>query len=385
MDERTQHVNDSHTSNLATDDFRLETLDFLEPQEKLDPRKIAIPSELPPMAGRGQIPPELQRSAAIEALIAQNEDLMARLKVNLRRLTQHENEIDELRRENRKLSDINDAMKDQTAVFSEKEMAWSDKLKSFEKQIEILQEKAQSSFALAEKVERYKKYQERIKTQVKPFVQQLKGYADNLNAEVQKLYAEVGEKDHEIDQLRAQKARLDGQLQETLHRHEQHQTAIIDQFEKEREQLAAQLMDVRAKCNHLESEAKIMDQMRTREDELENLVVALKRDKELQYKQHQDLEQNLKAEVGQLRSHTKFQEAKIEELVKKIQAHDQEKERLAHQNNQLQEQIGSLRFMWSSQSQDLEKTKAALAALEKLNVELSRKLNSSRTTSQASV
>ncbi len=383
MDELKEHEAADDFSNKPPANWNLETFDFIENAEK-DPRKIAIPSEIPKITGRGQIPLELQRSAAIESLLAQNEDLMARLKVNLRRLTQSENEMDELRKENRRLTDKTAAMSDQTSVFSEKEAHWAAKMKSYESQIGILQGKAALVITLQEKVDRYKKYQERIKTQVKPFVQQLKGYADNLNSEVQKLYGEAGEREHEIEQLKAAKARLQDQLQETLHRNENHQTNIIEQFEKERESLAAQLVETRARCHQLELDSRKIDIMRSREDELENLVVALKRDKEFQFKQQQEIEQDLKAQLGQIRSHSKFQEAKLEDLEKQNKAHQEEKARLSHQQTQLQEQIGSLRFMWSGQSQELEKTKAALAALEKLNLELSRKLNSTRMTSHPS-
>lgn len=363
------------TEHLPNKNFHLDELEFVEGQEA---NAVPTPDSIPSGIQRGKIPLELQRSATVEALIAQNEDLMARLKVNLRRLTQSENEIDDLRIENRRLTDTAQALSLESQVFSEKELAWTAQTRRLEEQLSQAQSKIVHIQPLQEKVERYRKYHERIKTQVKPFIQQLKGYAESLTQEIQKLYAELAERDHELDQSRKAKARLEEQMQELLRRKEDQQALVVEQFERERELLLQEAKTLRARNAELELLTQHVDRMRVREDELENVIVSLKRDKELQFKLQQEKEQSLLGEVGQLRGQTRSQQHQIEELQKKNEGFDQERTRLQHQNVQLQEQIASLRYMWTQQSGEMEKQQAALASLEKLNAELSRQLNAFR-------
>ncbi|HRK02827.1 MAG TPA: hypothetical protein PLH57_09190, partial [Oligoflexia bacterium] len=69
------------------------------------------------------------------------------------------------------------------------------------------------------------------------------------------------------------------------------------------------------------------------------------------------------------------------------QARDQEvlageRNRLSALNQQLEEQLGSLRYLWNSKSDELEKTRASLTAMERLNADLSRQLTDLRRASE---
>jgi predicted RNase H-like nuclease (RuvC/YqgF family) len=53
-------------------------------------------------------------------------------------------------------------------------------------------------------------------------------------------------------------------------------------------------------------------------------------------------------------------------------------QKLEKENRQYFEQLESLRFMWNAKNEENEKLKAAASALERLNLELSQKLNEIR-------
>ena len=58
-----------------------------------DVNRIPIPSEIPMAIDTSLIPKEVLRTGAVESLISQNEDLMARIKVLIRRQSSLENQL----------------------------------------------------------------------------------------------------------------------------------------------------------------------------------------------------------------------------------------------------------------------------------------------------
>lgn len=51
---------------------------------------------------------------------------------------------------------------------------------------------------------------------------------------------------------------------------------------------------------------------------------------------------------------------------------------LQKENRQFQDQLESLRYMWMAKNEENEKLKVALQSLERLNLELSQKINEMR-------
>lgn len=371
-------MDDSHAQaeRVPETAFRLEDLEFIDPVD--DPRRIPTPDQLPAAVNRRHIPVELQRSATVEALLAQNEDLMARLAVNLRRLTHLESENEHLKSENINLVEINRALATQSNVWIEKETQWRREIQERENQLRELEGKAAQLPPLQDRLERYRKYQERIKSQVKPFVQQLKGYAESLAAEVQSLYAELAQRDQEITGLKVARSRQDEEIQEQAHRSADQQARLLAEFEKEKDLLLARIKPLEIRCAQLEQIQVDYDKMRVREAELENVVISLQRDLEEKGKKAASKERTLQEEIGRVRGQVGFLEAQVQDLTERLKGAETEKDRLYHQSHQLEEQLTGLRFIWSQQNEELEKLSAKLWALERLNAELSRKLNQAR-------
>src|SRR4051812_42622505 len=63
-------------------------------------KKIALPNQLPKGVDFCEIPASAMKSSTLESLISQNEDLMARLSVSLRKSNQFEEKAAVLAREN---------------------------------------------------------------------------------------------------------------------------------------------------------------------------------------------------------------------------------------------------------------------------------------------
>lgn len=360
---------------LAKTEFQLQELDFRE--DEVD--RVPTPDEIPDHSEtHREIPLEIKRSATVEALIGQNDDLVARLKVNLRRLTLLENENDRLRQIHRALEAKNNALTDEKRIFAEKENLWRAKEQKLESVVHDFRTRLPEYEQLAEKLDRYKKYHERIKTQVKPFIQQLKAFADSLTVEIQKLNAELADRELTVDQLRQDKAALLGELEKQRHQAESRQELLVAHFERLQQESATHIRELQTQIGRLEERAQSFDEMRAREDELSNLVVALRRQKMDLERETTEKHQDLQSDLGQARGELAAALERIGDLERKAELAGGEKARVESHNQQLEEQLGSLRYLWSAKSDELEKTRASLAAMEKLNAELSRQLTALR-------
>ena len=152
---------------------------------------IPLPDEMPSTFNYAHLPKEVLKSSSVESLISQNEDLATRLKVALRRLALLENENQKLGEEAQRARLSQTAVADQVLIFKEKDNLWKQKLQQAEKQKEIQTEKVLALQTKVEKLsaecDRYHKYHDRIKTQVKPYIHQLKEYSRSLEEKNQQL------------------------------------------------------------------------------------------------------------------------------------------------------------------------------------------------------
>lgn len=336
---------------------------------------IPTPDQMPETNLRAMIPEEHTLHGSVETALAQNEDLMARLKVTLRRLTNTENENIELKKSLNTLNRRINSVDDDKAIWKERENTFLEQIKSFEIRVIAQRNLGKENLSLKEKVHRFKKYQEKIRTQVKPFVQNLKNYADSLVREVQELHAELFRSEAKVSELEEKNLHLKSRLEELSEQHLFQLQNLTEQSEKARQQTLVELETAKTEIARLNSKASKYDEMRLKEDELENSLVSLRRDREESLKSLREREQDLLKELG----HSKMkiidlQTAKAS-LTEKNEALAQERLRLESQISSLQEQMASLRFMWGSQDEEIQKLRASCVSLEKLNSELSRQLN----------
>lgn len=97
-----------------------------------DVSRIPVPSEIPTAIDTSDIPKELLRTGAVESLISQNEDLMARIKVLIRRQSNLENQLAESEKTRLAATHRFEIINDQLAVYKEKDLNGSEKLKTLQ-------------------------------------------------------------------------------------------------------------------------------------------------------------------------------------------------------------------------------------------------------------
>lgn len=325
-----------------------------------------------------EVPQDLRKSSTVETLISQNEDMMARLKVTLRRMTQLEDQNKAFSTELESVKQSYSTVSDQMLIWKEKERLWKDRNEKLETEIQGFKNRFPDYLRMETQIDRLQRYQEKVKSTIKPYVQQLKDYAQALHSQIQGLNREIEIKDSQLLEGEQKIALMKEQMNEQVRFYEINQNDLIAQFEKSKDGMLSDIRSLNESNVALEQKAQHLDRALERQDELENLVIALRRNKE-------DFQAEIQTELQHLREQNReFKQTLVEkdmtnqDLNKERESLRAELKMMNSRRDELEEQLTSLRYMWTSKCEENEKLKISQASLEKLNLELSTKLNELR-------
>lgn len=374
---------------METGVFDRSPINSLEFETDAGVRAVPLPDQLPPPPNLSHLSKDILKSAAVENLLAQNEELMARLKVALRRLSTLENENQKIDRAAQEMRQRLTIAEDRTLVLREKDQVWKERAEDIARKAEVLQEKIRileekQQDAEAE-ITRHRKYHDRIKTQVKPHLMQLKEYARGLESRIQDLEGEIGRRESQVRELRGQIVEVVKNSRIQVESTEVRLHEAVESYEKTTSAQREELEIARANIADLEAKALRMRRAEQRCDELENEAVELRRTKD-------ELSNRFETECRRLmeRSEELSREGvrlKIENedlRVKALSDYDRLRE-LEKQNLDQQSQLESLRYLYNQRSEENDRLKLALGSLEKLNVDLSARIQELRTSSSVPV
>jgi chromosome segregation ATPase len=351
-------------------------------QNAMNVFELALPDELPQRTNLSHLPKEILKSSSMENLISQNEDLMARLKVALRRLSLLENENQKISEESNKTRIAQSSYSDQILIWKEKDARWKQKVDELDREKSILSEKISAMHAKMQLMNtdlvRHEKYHEKIKNQIKPYIAQLKDYSQSQNLKIKELEDISAHKEGLIRDIRHQLIEVTKNTRTQLEASEKKSQEIVDHYEEQIEKMSAELKTLKTQHEDLEIKALKLNSALERQDALENEVVTLKRSKiDLKERFEEELKKIQERQSELTRQNQKLGVEHADLQIRVIE--DQEKiQRLELENRQQLEQLESLRFMWSSKNEETERLKMAAGALERLNIELSQKLNELR-------
>ncbi|MBX2986549.1 MAG: hypothetical protein KF802_01510 [Bdellovibrionaceae bacterium] len=349
---------------------------------ELSLRSIPLPDELPAPASRRDLPKDILKSSTVENLISQNEDLMARLKVALRRLSVLEDENHRVLRESENLRHQASVAEDQRLVLKEKDRAWKGKTDELQQQKDLLAEKNRALEsrlnAQEAELERLRRFQDKVEGRIKPHLVQLKEYAKDLEGRLARQENEVARRDASIQDLRHQIIEVTKNSRQQVEIAESRTHELIESYEKSIEDLREQLSVSQSVRQDLELRSARLRRTEQRCDELENECIELRRSKE-------ELSQRFGSECQRLMDQgeeSSRESAKLkienEDLRAKVLDDHGRIQHLEKQSLDLQAQLESLRYLWTSRNDENERLKLSLSALEKINLDLSSKLQELR-------
>ncbi len=328
------------------------------------------------------IPQEILKSNTVENLISQNDDLMARLKVTLRRLSTIEIENQKLKDDLQRALLSQSAVSDQMLVYKEKDRILRNKIDHLERDKERLSVLSLSLEKTAQRlqndIERHQRYHEKIKTQVKPYLKELKEYSTHLEQQIKIFQSDSNSKETLIKELREQMGEVAKNARYQVELQQKQLADSVLNYESEIQTLQEKIRFFQSLEEELTHTKKSLEFALERKDLLENELVQTQRQKEEQNQSAQQERESLQTRLFELSKQN--QKLGIEHADLQIRViEDQEKiKNLKEENANIKEQLESLRILWNSKNEEAEKIKTASLALERLNVELSKEVNSLR-------
>lgn len=325
---------------------------------------------------------EFLRSATIENLISQNDDLMARLKVTLRHLSQLELENKRLIEEAQSFHSLSSTYNDQILVLKEKDGFWKQRLENYEKENKVYKEKfeaVKNAYGEAHRLNsRYKKYHDKIRTQIKPYLENLKQYAKDLEVKLSDFQLELSKKEAEMQDLRFQIIELSKNYKYQSELQQKNYEETINSYELSMTDLKRRCDFLQPLADELEMKNKKLHFYQEQAVGLENELIEYRRLKE-QTIENLELELKKKSDkVEMLIGENKKLEMEAVDMKSKIMDDYQKVQTLEKEHFDLKHQMESLRYMWTKKNEENEKLKESLSSLEKLNIDLSNKISELR-------
>ena len=372
--------------------------------EEEDVSRVALPTQLPALLDLSPLPEKVQRSGAIEALIQQNEDLMARLSVAIRRSALVEDKIGKYESTIQQLKDRNEVLADQLLVYREKDRLQENSHKKYEKKIHqykenlsLLEVQYAEYFAtskerqrsltasvdqLSRRLGRHLRYRAQIQRTSRQMRKRLKAQIAHLNCENKRLEEKLQQEDIHLQELRGKLSKTVDHIQRQAQEAEANQRQLVEDYEKQFTKLKLDLKEKQALVEELEGKVEDFEKLHGEKVFLQNQLVALQRlTKEKEEKFNQETHR-LQVDLVNFRREAKEKTLEVDRLTQAKASETSELEALRQAKARLEDQVESLQCLWRDTNNQLEVQSKKNKALQKLNQQLSTSLNERRKEAQ---
>lgn len=319
-------------------------------------------------------------SMSLETLLSIQDQNNEKLKATLRRLSIYENEIHDLKKKIEEYSHEKSVLGDQIFVLREKDKASKATIQELTEINEVLDvkngmltEKNQAQFI---EISRLQSYQEKIKTQVKPYFAQLKDYSKSLEIQHKRVVEQLAQKELALRELKTQMNELIKNYQTQIDSDNLKISKVTESFENEVQQLKIEIKEIQSE---LELQTKIADENKdyyNRFLDSENQKIELERLVGNKQTEIANMLESFKANEVELKKASYKHEAENKDLKITLNMLNKENQDLAQKNLDLEQQLESMKFLWNQKNKETDKLKSALESLENINLELSKQLNS---------
>lgn len=323
-------------------------------------KHIPLPNQLPKGLDFSEIAPNAIKSSTIETLINQNEDLMARLTVILRKNNELEDKVGELETENKAIRARFETIKDQFMVLQEKDrmsvgraLQLTDENKTLKTQVEKLERLYADVFIQAQTFQRRLTLLERHRARARQAAKGLQKKAKHLVRAEQ----ELSSTRDELQTLR--------QVWQAQH------MQVINNYE-------AKLADVKSEIDTLRGRASDRDTLLEEKLKLENTLVFTQRQNATRMQEYQETIDSLQSEGSSVRQELKKLIVEHESQSQEVTKLRSENQIVRREQDSLVEQVESLQALWNHKQKEFEQAEEKNRSLQKLNQNISITLNQQR-------
>ncbi|MES2856462.1 MAG: hypothetical protein V4692_11395 [Bdellovibrionota bacterium] len=346
---------------------------------------VPLPTEIPQPPNLSSLPARILHSGTVETLIGQNEDLMARLKVNIRRnsileqdLMDQERVVEDLGKTNRSLVAQLEVLEEKDRYTREKSQAFQTERRDLLEEIELLKTKLEAAEERRDELQaglRFEEsYRRRIQSWVRPMIDRLKTSATDAENKLKMTDRQLATREATIGDLQA---RLFESVERVKALHADtsaDQSRLVEQYETKTQLLERELARARSEMKISIEKAARFEQAISAQAELENKVIELERKGS---NSHTAIAQ-LEAQTERYRKEAKALAAELMESRNLIESSMNEKVEIKDETDRMKDQLESLQAVWNETQKQLETSRLQNEALGKLNQELSRQLANQR-------
>ena len=352
-------------------------------------RAVPLPLDIPPPPNLSSLPAHILHSGTVETLIGQSEDLMARLKVNIRRNSILEQQIMEQDRLHARLKSEHASLIAQYQILEEKSEMLREKSHTFDIQTEELREQISIMEARVEAAEERshelraglsfeKAYRRRVRSWVRPYLDGLKALLTETRARANFLDRQLATREAVIGDLRERLVTSEKQSQKQTVAFNHDQALLIESSEARVNAAETEMSKARTESSLFREKALRLDDATSAQAIAENKIVTLER-------RNQEMERTLTEDLKTIQSQLSDFRKEAKELAAEVMTAHRERD-LAKSDeveaiNELQrarDQFESLQAVWAEAQKKFEASRLQQDALNKLNQELSRQLKTDR-------
>jgi chromosome segregation ATPase len=361
-----------------------------------DISRIKTPDQVPEPISFKNVPESVMRSGVIETLMQQNDELLTRLNVALKRIMILDEKLNDANLSAEQMRSKYDNIKDQLLVMREQSRLIAERaqennhrsridensvnaLKAEIKLLEVRYAELYSSSMdrasrlcdenekLMRRILRFDKYRNSIR-RIVPFIKSelsvVKEKRNFYEAQISDLRTTISESTEYIT------------TQGKLHKSELND--LTESYESLLRTKAGEIEKLKTENMTLGSRANEADRFYREKTDIENdLVIAQRREEELRTQTAVEM-LDLQKTLARYRNETKELAIKNESQNKQIDELEASKKSLANENQLYTEQVESLQILWREQQVQVEKINEQKNALQKLNQELSIHINQYR-------
>lgn len=365
-----------------------------------EPQNIPIPTQLPETPDLSGLPSHILRSGAVETLIHQNEDLMSRLTVALRRNSQMESSTQDLEKINKILTHKLDVLEDKIEILKQKDQLIAQKHLKADTEIEKYRDKIrllETQFAEVYSTSKERQVLwlskiEMFSTRLRRFVKyrgKIQAVSERIRSQFLKLQQECTRLQNELDieKTRTQEFKINlgrstEYIQIQARDFEANTKDLVKSYEAKMEDTHRELQVLQAKNAELASQAADLEKTHAKLVEFENTNIRLKRSyEELKTQSDQDINL-LQREVADLRLKYKSQILENEDLNRDMAEAKTAMKSIKDENKRMEDQVETLQVLWKDSQSQIEKLTEKVQSLQKLNQQLSQSLNQFRKTNE---
>jgi chromosome segregation ATPase len=334
-------------------------------------RHVPLPNEIPAPARIDHLPQELLKSQAIENLIQQNEDLMSRLTVQVRKTARLESALQEADAGRKDFEAKIQSLKDQLLVFRRKEQLFENRTHGLQDRLDELErEVAFKTYALEQKDRLFDEVKEE-RNSLQARSERLRRYRDKLRRIGPQLRTRYRE--------RARQLAMELDLRRSLQERIEDLTRRIQQMNQEHHASLDRLRVAHAEVSRENAQLQVHQAERRRLEDLviehENRILAQERaflDRQQDYDQEIH---GLQRELSLSRQDNKNKIVEIETLQRELHHRKHELQESRDQWKKSCDQVEALQALWNESLHKLERQDSQVASLQKLNQHLSLELH----------